>query len=89
MRDIGPSYRAAIFYNNGEEKRIAEESKEKLARSGKFKKPVVTEILPAMKFYPAEAYHQKYYRQNPEQFEAFEIGSGRESFKKKTWGDKQ
>ena len=83
--DIGPSYRAAIFYGNDDEKKIAEASKEKLARSGKFNKPIVTEVLPAMKFYPAEAYHQKYYQQNPEHFEAFEQGSGRVSFQKKTW----
>jgi methionine-S-sulfoxide reductase len=86
--DIGPSYRAAIFYNNPEEKKIAEASKEKLARSGKFKKPVVTEILAAMKFWPAESYHQKYYQQNPEHFEAFEAGSGRVSFKNEKWGGK-
>jgi methionine-S-sulfoxide reductase len=85
--DIGPSYRAAIFYGTDEEKKIAEASKENLARSGKFQKPIVTEILPAMKFYPAEAYHQKYYQQNPEHFEAFERGSGRVSFEKKTWGE--
>jgi methionine-S-sulfoxide reductase len=83
--DIGPSYRAAIFYGNNDEKKIAEASKEKLVRSGKFNKPIVTEFLPAMKFYPAEAYHQKYYQQNPEHFEAFEQGSGRVSFKKKAW----
>ena len=83
--DVGPSYRAAIFYGNAEEKKIAEASREKLAHSGKFNKPIVTEILAAMKFYPAEAYHQKYYQQNPEHFEAFEHGSGRVSFKKKTW----
>jgi peptide-methionine (S)-S-oxide reductase len=87
--DIGPSYRAAIFYANDPEKKIAEASKEKLARSGKFKKPIVTEILPAMKFYPAEAYHQKYYRQNPEHFEAFERGSGRDSFKEKNWSQNE
>src|SRR5437763_9012044 len=86
--DIGPSYRAAIFYGDAGEKKIAETSKEKLTSSGKFKKPIVTEILPAMKFYPAEDYHQKYYQQNPEHFEAFEHGSGRTSFQKKTWGDK-
>src|SRR5438067_6621192 len=66
--DIGPSYRAAIFYSSDEEKKIAEMSKEKLVRSGKFKKPIVTEILPAAKFWPAEDYHQKYYQQKPEDF---------------------
>src|SRR5947207_2652031 len=83
--DIGPSYRAAVFYSNDGEKKLAQTSKEKLARSGKFNKPIVTEILPALRFYPAEAYHQKYYQQNPEHFEAFEKGSGRVSFQKKTW----
>jgi len=87
--DIGPSYRAAIFYGNDDEKKIAEVSKKNLARSGKFNKPIVTEILPAMKFYPAEAYHQKYYQQNPEHFDAFEEGSGRVSFKRKTWQNKE
>ena len=87
--DIGPSYRATIFYGNDEEKKIAESSKDKLTRAGKFQKPIVTEILPAMKFWPAEEYHQKYYRQNPEHFEAFEEGSGRVSFKKDKWGGEQ
>ena len=84
--DVGPSYRAAIFYGNNDERKIAEASKDKLGRSRKFNKPIVTEILPATTFYPAEAYHQKYYQQNPEHFEAFEKGSGRASFEKKTWG---
>ena len=83
--DIGPSYRAAIFYADENEKKIAEASKAKLASSGKFKKAIVTEILPAMKFYPAEADHQKFYQQNPERFEAFEIGSGRAAFQERTW----
>jgi methionine-S-sulfoxide reductase len=83
--DIGPSYRAAIFVANDQEKKIAEASKAKLAASGKFKEPIVTEILPAMKFWPAEDYHQKYYQTNPEHFEAFEQGSGRVGFKKKKW----
>src|SRR6202140_433651 len=86
--DIGPSYRAAIFYGSDEEKKIAEMSKEKLGQSVKFKKPSVTEILPAMKFYPAEDYHQKYFQQNPELFEAFEHAAGRVSFQKKNWSDK-
>lgn len=86
--DIGPSYRAAIFFADENEKKIAEESKAKLARSGKFKKPIATEILAAMKFWPAEDYHQKYYQTNSARFEAFEQGSGRVSFKEKTWGEK-
>lgn len=84
--DVGPSYRAAIFVASDDEKKIAAASKEKLAHSGKFDRPIVTEILPAMKFYPAEDYHQKYYQQNPAHFDAFEKGSGRLSFEKKTWG---
>lgn len=85
--DIGPSYRAAIFYAEADEKKIADASKEKLAKSGKFKKSIVTEILPAMTFYPAEDYHQKYSEKNPEHFQAFEEGSGRASFQEKTWSD--
>jgi methionine-S-sulfoxide reductase len=85
--DIGRSYRAAIFYGSDEQKKVAEDSKAKLVRSGKFDKPIVTEILPAMKFWPAEDYHQKYSEKNPVHFEAFERGSGRESFQKKTWGN--
>jgi methionine-S-sulfoxide reductase len=87
--DIGPSYRAAIFVSDNAEKKIAEASKEKLAKSGKFDKPIATEILPAMKFWPAEDYHQKYSEKNPEHFEAFEHGSGRTSFQKKKWGEKE
>src|SRR6266567_2404842 len=87
--DVGPSYRAAIFYGNNDERKIAEASKDRLGRSRKFNKPIVTEILPATTFYPAEAYHQKYYQQNPEQFEAFERGSGRISFERKTWDDRK
>src|SRR5262249_53674812 len=86
--DIGPSYRAAIFYGSDDEKKIAEMSKKELASSGKFKKPIVTEILPAMKFWPAEDYHQNYSEKNPEHFEAFEHGSGRTSFQRKNWSDK-
>ena len=84
--DIGQSYRAAIFVQNDEERRVAEASKAKLTTSGRFDKSIVTEILPAMKFYPAEDYHQKYSEKNPGHFEAFENGSGRKSFQKKTWG---
>jgi methionine-S-sulfoxide reductase len=85
FHDIGLSYQAAIFFGTDEEKRAAEASKEKLEKSGKFQKPIVTEILPAMKFYPAEDYHQKYYLKNPADFEAYHVGSGRVSFLEKIW----
>jgi methionine-S-sulfoxide reductase len=86
FHDIGLSYQAAVFYGSEEEKTVAEASKEKLAKSGKFSKPIVTEILPAQPFYPAEEYHQKYYLKNAAAFEAYHVGSGRVSFLKKTWG---
>src|SRR5207248_610675 len=85
FHDIGLSYQAAIFYSNDEEKKAAETSKEKLDKSGRFQKPIVTEILPAMKFYPAEEYHQRYYLKNPADFEAYHVGSGRVSFLAKVW----
>jgi methionine-S-sulfoxide reductase len=86
FHDIGLSYQAAIFYGNEDEKKAAEASKEKLAKSGKFSKPIVTEILPAQPFYPAEEYHQKYYLKNAAAFESYHVGSGRVSFLKKVWG---
>lgn len=84
--DIGLSYQAAIYYATPEEKKTAEMSKEKLAKSGKFQKPIVTEILPAGPFYPAEDYHQKYYLKNAADFEAYHVGSGRVSYLTKIWG---
>jgi methionine-S-sulfoxide reductase len=84
--DIGLSYQAAIYYANEEEKRAAEASKEKLSASGKFQKPIVTEILPATPFYPAEDYHQKYYTKNAREYKAYYVGSGRAGFLEKTWG---
>jgi peptide methionine sulfoxide reductase msrA/msrB len=87
FHDIGLSYQAAIFYSNEEEKKAAEASKKNLGESGKFQKPIVTEILPAMNFYPAEEYHQKYYVKNPADFEAYHVGSGRVSFLNKIWGE--
>ena len=83
--DIGPNYIAAVYYANEEERRMAEASKEKLSKSGKFSKPIVTEILPAMPFYPAEEYHQKYYLKKPADYEAYHTGSGRDKFFEKTW----
>lgn len=86
FHDIGLSYQAAIFYSNEEEKKAAESSKEKLAKSGKFSQLIVTEILPAPPFYPAEEYHQKYYLKNAADYERYHVGSGRVSFLEKIWG---
>ena len=87
--DVGLSYQAAIYYANDEEKRIAEASKEALGKSGQYEKPIVTQILPVMKFYPAEEYHQKYYLKNASQYEAYHVGSGRDAYQKKMVARKQ
>ena len=86
FHDIGLSYQAAIYYGNEDEKKTAEASKEMLGKSGKFSKPIVTEILPAQPFYQAEDYHQKYYLKSSADFEAYHVGSGRVSFLAKIWG---
>jgi peptide methionine sulfoxide reductase msrA/msrB len=86
FHDIGLSYQAAIYYSNDEEKKLAQTSKQRLAESHRFDKPIVTEILPATPFYPAEDYHQKYYLKNPSAYEAYHVGSGRVAFLEKVWG---
>jgi len=63
--DIGTQYRSAIFYQSEEQKQTAEKVKEEIDKSGKWSRPVVTEIVPAMPFYTAESYHQKYLIKNP------------------------
>jgi methionine-S-sulfoxide reductase len=85
--DRGRSYQTAIFYHSEEQRKLAEESKKDLDESGKFLKPIVTEILPAKEFYPAETYHQGFYKKNPERYNAYQKGSGREAFIKRHWGD--
>ena len=84
--DHGTQYRTAIFYHTDEQKRLVEESKRQLAASGKFDKPLVTEITPASTFYPAEDYHQDYYKKNPLRYKLYRAGSGREGYLKRTWG---
>jgi peptide methionine sulfoxide reductase msrA/msrB len=83
--DRGPSYRTAIFYHNEEQRRIAEESKRRLAESGRFAKPIVTEIRPATAFYPAEEYHQDFHRKNPFRYKTYRKGSGRDAFLEAHW----
>ncbi|MGV7928742.1 MAG: peptide-methionine (S)-S-oxide reductase MsrA [Spirochaetota bacterium] len=83
--DRGLEYRAAIFYENDGQGRIAERSKRALERSGIFKKPVTTEILPASKFYPAEGYHQGYHKKNPVRYRYYRYRCGRDQFLEKAW----
>jgi peptide-methionine (S)-S-oxide reductase len=88
FQDRGQSYRAAIFYENEEQKIKAEESKKALEQSRKFEKPIVTEILPATVFYPAEEYHQDFYVKSPLEYIEDRKKSGRDEFIQKYWGEK-
>jgi len=85
--DRGSQYRSVIFYANEQEHRLAEASKERLAASGRFDEPIVTDILPLGPFYPAEDYHQDYYKRNPLRYRWYRHGSGRDQFLKKVWAD--
>jgi peptide methionine sulfoxide reductase msrA/msrB len=85
--DGGPQYRSAIFYANEKQKRLAEETKARLAASGVFKEPIETLILPLGPFYPAEQYHQDYYKKNPIRYHFYRYNSGRDQFLKKVWGN--
>ena len=86
--DIGSQYTTAIYYGNDEEKREATESRDALQKSGKFTGPIATKILPLGKFWPAEEHHQKYSHKDPEHYEAYHSGSGRDSYFQQTWGTK-
>ena len=79
-------YRPAIFYNNQQEKQIAEKAKKDLQASGVYKKPVVIEIVPAGQFYAAEDYHQDYYKKNPLRYKAYTFNSGRYQFIESVYG---
>jgi peptide methionine sulfoxide reductase msrA/msrB len=83
--DRGSQYRTAIFYHDEEQRRIAEESKAQLEKSGRFSEPVVTEIAPLGEFYTAEEYHQDYYDKNPLRYKFYRLGSGRDQFLNRTW----
>jgi len=85
--DRGSQYRSAIFYHNDEQKSLAEKSKEELDKTGKFGKPIVTEIIMASAFYKAEDYHQDYYKKNPIRYKFYRYNSGRNQYLKKIWGD--
>ena len=83
--DRGDQYRSVIFYANDAEREAAEASKRRLAASGPFDRPIVTDILPLETFYEAETYHQDYYKRNPLRYKWYRSGSGRDRFLEKSW----
>jgi len=87
--DRGSQYRPAIFYHDEEQKRIAQESKAELEKSGRFTKPITTEIVPLTKFYAAEDYHQDYYIKNPKNYGYYKNACGRTRRLKEVWGESE
>ncbi len=85
--DRGPQYRPAVFYASEEEKQLAEASKRALEASGRFSSPLATVIRPLAVFYPAEEYHQDYYRKAPQHYQAYRRNSGRDQFLHRLWVD--
>ena len=84
--DRGPQYRSVIFYHSEEQKQQAETSKAELEASSRFAQPIITEILPATEFYPAEEYHQDYYLKNPLRYSYYRSNCGRDARLTKVWG---
>lgn len=85
--DRGEQYMTGIYYHDEEQKREAEAAIKAINDMKKFDAPVATDVLPYVSFAPAEDYHQGYYKKNPLRYEAYHIGSGREDFKRRVWGD--
>lgn len=86
--DRGESYTTAIFVHDEAQREIAEKVKAELDASGKFKLPIAVKIREAKEFYPAEEYHQHYYKKNPAHYERYSVGSGRAGFIERHWGAK-
>jgi peptide-methionine (S)-S-oxide reductase len=84
--DVGSQYRTAIFYLNDEQKRLAEQSRAEIEKTKPFKAPIVTEIVKAGRFWPAEAYHQDYYKKNPVRYRFYREGCGRDARLERLWG---
>ncbi len=84
--DIGSQYRTAIFYHEEDQKKYAEQTRDDLLKSNRIDK-LYTEILPASVFYPAEEYHQDYYKKNPVRYKLYRYGCGRDKRLKELWGD--
>ncbi len=84
--DIGPQYRPAIFYQDETQRKIAEQSLREIAQNKPFKDSVKVEILKASTFYPAEEYHQDYYRKNPIRYKYYRYSCGRDDRVEELWG---
>lgn len=84
--DRGPSYETAVFANSPAQRRLAEASKQKLEKSAVLKKPIVTPIETAGAFYPAEDYHQDYYKKNPVRYKFYRYSCGRDARLEEVWG---
>jgi peptide-methionine (S)-S-oxide reductase len=82
--DVGSQYRAAIFYHDEAQRRLAEQSKQAVAQ--RLRRPIVTEVQPAAPFYVAEDYHQDYYKKNPIRYRYYRTGCGRDQRLEQIWG---
>jgi len=85
--DYGNQYRSEIFYHTEEQKRLAEASRAALEKSRPFREAIVTKIVPAPAFYPAEGYHQNFYKTNPIRYKFYRYNCGRDQRLKELWGD--
>ena len=85
--DRGKQYRPAIFYHNAAERRVAQESRTRAKQELLVKNPIMVQILPLMAFYPAEDYHQDYYKKNPKHYQEYRTGCGRDRRLRQLWGD--
>lgn len=84
--DVGHQYRTAVFYHTEEQRKQAEKSKAALSQSKPFREPIVTEIVSAGIFYPAEEYHQHYYKKNPLRYKYYRTACGRDNRLRELWG---
>jgi len=84
--DRGSQYRSAVYYHDAEQRRLAVASRNRIMRSGRLKRPIVTEIVPFREFFRAEEYHQDYYKKNPTHYQTYRLGCGRDRRLRELWG---
>jgi len=87
--DHGSQYRSAIFFQGEEQRQAAQASKQRIEASGRFQRKLVTEIVAATTFYPAEEYHQDFYKKNQLRYRAYRAGCGRDRRLRELWGERQ